>query len=166
MHDIIKGWGDKTELVYLKRSGAGFSAPVPVNQSEDDFLYAWDVETDRNGKAHIVDEATAGVYYVNNASGQFESWKKIDSIGDPFNIEIDPNNTVHLAYFTGSLRYGNNKTGKFVYNAYDMPSQSKLADLFLALGGSNFYYFVFEKWRGPSSSRTGREIFLLKSSIK
>ena len=153
-----------TEHIYYANNRTGkFSKPLIASSSEHKDPFQFQIAVDRQGKAHIVYRApfvkpgTPDLFYVNNVSGSFKSWKPVcdSSVYYIPQIAVDSSNVVHIAYkyfptYGGYLYYGNDSTGEFEFSSY-----GGLGDRwygwpqYFALGKNGSLYFAVYDFPNP-----------------
>ena len=146
-----------TEHIYYANNRTGkFSKPLIASSSEHKSPFQFQIAADRQGKAHIVYRApfvkpgTPDLFYVNNVSGSFKSWKPVcdSSIYYIPQIAVDSSNVVHIAYkyfptYGGYLYYGNDSTGEFKFSSYGGLSETWYGwPQYFALGKNGSLHFA------------------------
>jgi len=166
-----------SRIFYTNNRSGNFSKPIRASSSKHYHTYEAQIATDSKGKAHIVYRApylmpgTPGLFYVNNVSGSFKSWKALCTAGTYYipSIAIDGSNIIHIAYKRmpacgGELYYGNNLSGDFKFISYfGMGSDWYIGNRYFALGKGSTIHFAFFKWMGDVYN-SDTEIFYLSGS--
>ncbi len=165
---IAFGASDKNSIdrVYYTNNRSGkFSKPLTASSSKHGFSCQFQMAVDSQGKAHIVYRAPfvmpgkPDLYYVNNMTGSFKSWKPVcdSSMFYIPQIAIDSSKVVHIAYkrgpaFGGELYYGNNSTGEFKFTSYGKLGESWYGwPRYFALGKNGSLHFAVYDFPDPES---------------
>ncbi len=162
-------------IFYSNNKSGKFSEPIRASSSKHEHASEPQIATDSKGKAHIVFRApyvtpgTPDLFYVNNVTGSFKSWKPVcvDNCNYIPQIAVDSSNIVHIAYkefivYGGYLHYGNNGTGEFKFTTYGGLSASwYVGSRYFALGkGASLHFAVYDFVDNPPDE----EIFYLSGS--
>ncbi len=165
--------GDKLDHIYYSNNRTGkFSKPIRASSPKHEGTGEPQIVTDSKGKAHIVYRApfvSPSLYYVNNVSGSFKSWKPLCVSGTNYlpQVAVDSSNIVHVAYkefpvYGGYLHYGNNRTGEFKFSTYGGLGAPWYGwPRYFALGkGGSLHFAVYDFVENPSDA----EIFYISGS--
>jgi len=152
-----------SRIFYTNNRSGKFSKPIRASYSKHECADQAQIATDSKGKAHIVYEAaflgawTPCLFYVNNISGSFKSWKALCTAGTYYipSIAIDSSNIIHIAYkrtpaWGGELYYGNNVSGDFKFVSYDVGWGGNwyIGSSYFSLGKGSTLHFAFFYWVG------------------
>ncbi len=166
------------ERIYYAHNRSGkFSPPVAASASQHEHPMQFQLAIDGRAKAHLVYRApfvmpgTPDLFYVDNTTGSFKSWRSLCP-GNTYyipQIAVDSGNVVHIAYkafpvYGGALHYGNNAGGTFKFSAYGgLTAWWYVGSRYFVLGKSGAFHFAVYDFV-DSAAGSDAEIFYLSGS--
>ncbi len=167
---------NKEFLYYVHNRAGKFSRPVKASAASHDNPFQFQLAVDGRAKAHLVYRApfvhpgTPDLFYVNNATGSFKSWKPVcdSSVYYISQVAVDSAGVAHIAYkrtpaYDGHLYYGNNASGAFKFSAYaGLGSNWYGWPGYFALGKNGSLHFAVYDFPDPESWEA--EIYYISGS--